>query len=91
MATQRFLHVGFTPQYGKEDELREVFDANATDWLRYAPNCWIVYTDLSVDAWADKMKPHLGEKALLFVCKLDLSERQGLFHKWAWEWLDKER
>lgn len=44
MAEGRYLHFGFKFKGPpKIKELEPLFNL-ASDWLRYAPNCWIVWT-----------------------------------------------
>jgi hypothetical protein len=89
-----FLHVGFnfegpiTPQ--KMDELKSLFN-NAEDWFRYAANCWILWTAESAQEWYEEIRPHLGEKGRVFICRLDITHRQGWMGKGFWDWLRKER
>jgi transcriptional regulator with XRE-family HTH domain len=84
--TTQFLHISF--DFGTEvdeDNLKQSFDL-AQDWVNYIPNCWIVLTDRSAQEWYEHLKPLLGPKAHLFICKIDLSERQGWLPKWVWKW-----
>ena len=88
---KRFLHVGFNFQ-GKPliDELKPTFD-QAEDWLRYAPNCWILWTDQSPAVWNDRLRPFLRDDDNLFICGLDITRRQGWLPKSSWEWSRKIR
>jgi hypothetical protein len=84
----RFLHVGFNTAnaLSKATELEGVFDA-ALDWIRYAPNCWILRTTTDSDTWAARLKPHLGENDMIFICELDMSNRDkysGWLQEWMW-------
>lgn len=86
-----FLHIGFRfAGAPKVTELEPTF-SQAIDWLRYAPNCWIVYTTSSAEVWSQRLKPHLGEKDLFLIIRLDLRERQGWMSKMVWDWIDKYR
>lgn len=86
-----FLHIGFRwEKDAKVEELKPVFD-KALDWLRYAPNCWIVWTSSSPHRWYERLKSHLGPGDHVFICELNLTHRQGWLPKWVWEWLNKER
>jgi hypothetical protein len=85
------LHVGFNFKGPpKITELQPIFN-KAKDWIRYAPNCWIVWTNRSANQWADLLKPKLGPEDSVFICQLDMTNRQGWLPKWVWEWLDKSR
>jgi len=67
---------------------------NASDWLRLANNCWIVWTNESPEQWYQKLAglPLLKEASIL-ILKVDVSRnnRAGQLPDWAWEWLDKAR
>ena len=87
----QFLHVGFKwvgPP--KTAELKPVF-SKAVDWVRYAPNCWILYTTSSARVWKERVKPHLGDEDSVLIVKLDPSERNGLLPRWVWDWFKKPR
>lgn len=88
----QFLHIGlhFADGNNKVAELIPVF-SNAIDWLRYAPNCWIVWTSSSPQEWYQRLKPFLKEADRLFIVKIDMSVRQGWLEKNAWDWMDKRR
>jgi len=92
MAKRHFLHVAFKFSDGvpKINELRPVFE-KATDYFRYAPNCWIIWTGLSAERWYERLRPHITDEDSLFIVKMDISERQGWLSKSMWDWLDEER
>lgn len=90
----QFLHIAFnwrstlpTPTKTWEEK---VF-ANALDWMRYAPNCWIVYTSSDTNKWMERIKPYLKNEDYVFISKIELANKQGWLPKWCWEWLDKKR
>jgi len=92
MAAPQFLHVGFnfpkrTPPVS---DLEAVFN-RGVDWMRYASNCWIVYTAHSPQAWYLRFKPILSPEDSVLICRVDLKERYGSLPKWAWEWMTKDR
>ena len=91
----KFLHIGFNFDKSEPDhrhgKLVPVFDT-ATDWLRYAPNCWIVYTTRTPAEWYELLKPHLEpEKDSVFICELDVNNRYGALTEASWDWLQKKR
>ena len=89
---KQFLHVSF--RFKGEDSkigtLEPVFD-KALDWYRYAPNCWILWTSSSAQAWYQRLKPHLEPGDHMLIVRLDMSERQGWLSKSTWNWLNKDR
>ena len=64
----------------------------ATDWIRYAPNCWILYTMRDANSWYTRlcgipsMKNHM-----FFICELNMLNRGGWLPKSVWEWIKKSR
>src|SRR5260370_41689300 len=83
----RFLHTGFTFVIEPElDKLENTFD-KAFDWYRYAPNCWVVWTSSSPQKWYSRLKRHLGEDDLVFICELDVSNRSGWMPKKFWNFI----
>jgi hypothetical protein len=87
----KFLHVGFNFADGnKIAELTPVFD-KALDWVRYAPNCWMLWTTSSPEKWYQRLKPHLGSGEHVFIVELQMSNRQGWLPKKVWDWINKVR
>ena len=88
---KQLLHVGFN-FHGKPlvDELVSTFD-QAEDWLRYAPNCWILWTDQPASVWFDRLRPFLREKDNVFISGMDITHRQGWLPRSSWEWIKKYR
>ena len=67
------LHIGFVASNEPEKKkIKEVFD-DAHSWLRYAPNCWLLWTDLSADEWTVRLEKVIEkEKRHFFICQLNL-------------------
>lgn len=88
----QFIHIGlnFSGESNRSAELKPVFD-RALDWIRYAPNCWIVWTSSDPEKWYERLKPHLKEGEHIFIVKLDISQRQGWLPKSTWDWINKDR
>jgi hypothetical protein len=63
----------------------------AVDWIRLSPSFWIVYTTSDADKWQARLRPFVEPGGRLFICKLDLSDRQGWAPQKFWEWLKKDR
>ncbi len=68
MMAKHYLHISFGWAGGdpKIGELEPVF-GKALDWIRYAPNCWIVWTSSDADKWYSRLMPHLGPKDRMFI------------------------
>jgi hypothetical protein len=88
---KRFLHVAFNWSGDpKIAEVKPVFD-QATDWLRYAPNCWIIWTDKNPQTWSEWLKPFLNKGDHVFICAIDMTGKQGWLPKGTWDWMNKAR
>jgi hypothetical protein len=91
----RYLHVGIggiTPTVAQTEALQNTFN-EAVDWMRYAPNCWILYTSQSPNTWTDKIRqtPGIPSTVLMVIVPIKAEEKWGLHQKWVWEWFDKKR
>jgi hypothetical protein len=89
----RFLHIGFTFNEGlpKVQELEPLFNALAPDWIRYSPNCWIVWTARPASDFMYALKNVVGQTDSFLIVKIDMSDRNGWQPLWVWEWMDKKR
>ena len=90
----KFLHLGINFSVGTSLDKAAIETKlnKAKDWLRYAPNCWIIYTGQPANIWYKRLKelPELEDKTF-FVCEINLDNRAGWLQKSAWEWLKKQR
>lgn len=89
----RFLHISFTFNEGlpKVQELEPVFNFLAPDWVRYAPNCWIVWTSRPPSDFLYGLKPLIGPSDSMLIAKLDMTDRNGWQPEWVWNWIDRKR
>jgi hypothetical protein len=89
----RFLHISFTFNEGqpKVRELEPAFNYLAPDWLRYAFNCWIVWTARPSSDFLYGLRPFVGESDSMLIVKVDMSDRNGWEPQWVWEWMDRRR
>ncbi len=83
-----FLHVAFNFQARATDAsgMRTAFD-QAVDWVRYAPNCWILKTTSDPDIWYARLKPLLREDDSVFICEVNLASRAGFLPNHVWDWI----
>jgi hypothetical protein len=91
----RFLLVGFTWRGPtKTDELTPLFDS-AVDWVRIAPNLWLLWTTNSPEVWLPYIKKHLGSDDFVFIAELNLTSTPENYSGWnsqlVWEWIDKHK
>ncbi len=85
-----FLHIGIAfADHPQVPELEPIFN-KAIDWLRYAPNCWIVKTRKPARVWLKRLRAQLAAGDLVLIVQIDPTRRSGLLPKWAWEWLAKQ-
>ena len=90
-----FLHLGvkFLGDGGIEQALIEEKLNKAKDWLRYAPNCWLIYTAKNAAYWGNVLTSvdSLQKGTTFFICEVNLKDRSGWLHEGAWKWIDKMR
>ncbi len=96
---KKYLHISFyfppsLSEMEAQHRIQPIINT-ADDWLKYAPNCWIVWTSDTPEQWYQKLAadPELRNKCSIFVLKVDLSpaNRAGQLQQWAWDWLAKPR
>lgn len=91
MAETRFLQIVFNFEGSpKILELTPVFD-KAIDWLRIAPNVWIIWTEGSPGDWYLRLKPHIGPKDNFYIFGINNKVRHGWAPQMVWDFLDKTR
>ena len=56
-------------------------------WYRVTDRFWILYTTKNAEKLYARMRPLIFESGSLFICKLDVSDRQGWMNKSFWNWL----
>jgi len=87
----RFYHVYVAPRQGATNEEIEKKLNVAIDWFRYAPNNWVVFTSSDEDKWFERLKTFVKPGGNLFICRFDISTRQGWMSKEFWNWIDTNR
>ena len=91
MPIPQFLQITF--QFSGQPKIAEVkpeFD-KALDWIRIAPNAWLVWTTSTPQEWHARLKPRLGPNDHLYIFGIDNTVRYGWAEKTVWDWLDKAR
>ncbi len=61
------------------------------DWYRLGETLWIIYTTSDVDKWYSRLSPLVKNTGSLFICKLNVSQRQGWMKNSFWKWLRREK
>ena len=85
----RLLHIAFTFQGGERTKELEPVFGKSLDWIRYAPNCWIVRTRLSPKQWMGRLKPYLSTGDWALIVAVDVKQRAGWLPGWVWDWIKK--
>lgn len=60
-------------------------------WYRVEESVWIVYTNSDAERWHTRLAPLVTGEGLLFICKLDITSRQGWMKKDFWSWMRSEQ
>jgi hypothetical protein len=92
------LHLGVNFR-GSDTPTKEDIESvlnKAKSWYRYAPNCWLIYTNLSAEKWGERLReeiPGMTDSTTFFICRVELSrdKRYGWLPKAAWEWIKRDR
>ncbi len=88
----RFVHIGINfGEAAKVQELEPAIQAVADDWIRYAPNNWIVWTASSNANLAAALRRNLTINDQFMLFEINPLNRDGWHHGWVWEWLDRVR
>jgi hypothetical protein len=90
-----FLHLGVNFEGVDIEAYRPAVEKvlnKAQDWLRYAPNWWLIYTSRSLEVWQKELVevPGMKEKSWV-ICEVNITNRTGWMYKSEWEWINKER
>ena len=95
MRSPRFLHVGVTYNEIKMEYIHMVDAAvasEANDWIRYAWNCYLVWTTSDCETISRKINRIPGlENVVHFVVEINVVNSFGSFPPWLWEWLARDR
>lgn len=86
----RILMVAFSTIEGLDiDKLVEAF-RKGVDWIRVVDTCFLIKTVSDAQRWYGRLEPLLSDKHTMFICRVDLNDRQGFLPKGVWEWIDAE-
>ena len=91
---RKYLHIGvnFFGNTASAESLQVILN-NAIDWVRYAPNCWIVLTTSDPVIWYQRLKGALHDSDTFFICELQVTNghihSSGFLPAFIWEWFGK--
>ena len=91
-ANARFLHVGIGSVNPPNTALEKTF-STAMDWIRYSTHSWILYTNVELDVWRDRIRNTEGIQASdsFFLSEFSEGEYSGYQQEAVWKWLGKPR
>ncbi|MBU6450043.1 MAG: hypothetical protein KGQ26_10525 [Rhodospirillales bacterium] len=89
MAT--FFIVYLNQKQGVTDETVEGKMNKALDWYRVDPKTWVLYSTANAEKLYARLEPLAKEGGNVFICELNITNRQGWMPKSFWEWLKKDR
>jgi hypothetical protein len=91
MASGNYIHICLEPKQGiKMETIVEKMNL-AVDWFRYTDTNWVVYTTSDISKWQRRLKEFADPDGSLFICELNINNRNGWMSKDFWKWLRKER
>ncbi|HEU0218026.1 MAG TPA: hypothetical protein VFQ90_15310 [Stellaceae bacterium] len=68
------------------DDIKGTID-RALHWYRVNPRLWVLYTTSDAEKWYGRLKNFVKTEGNVFVCKLDISDRQGMMSREFWRWI----
>ncbi len=89
----KYFHVGIHFGLGVNvtNLLEPTFRSIADDWIRYAPNCWIVWTPYSLTQCSATLRAVLTLNDQFVILEVDPLKRDGMHYEWVWSWLNEPR
>lgn len=60
-------------------------------WARYAPNCWLLYTDEPAEAISNRIRKLCSASDSILVIKVDTNHYNGFLHKEIWDWFNERK
>lgn len=79
--------VTVVPKEGMSASNVEAALEGTIDWYRYQTGCYIVISSGDAKALHKALKPIVDPGGKLFICRLDLADRQGWMIDKFWKWL----
>jgi hypothetical protein len=78
------IYVDRDPKFSYKD-VEERIDLSR-DWFRINTRLWVVYSTSDSEKWYRRLRRFGGEAGSIFICKLDISDRQGWMTQDFWDW-----
>jgi|ERR1700722_6957298 len=91
MTMRNLYHITLVPRPGiTDEEIQKVMD-RAADWFHYCGDCWLVWTEKDAKKWYERLAGFAKPGGVIFICRVDLSDRKGFANKQLWSWLDQHQ
>lgn len=84
-----FYSIYINPKKDSNIEQVEIEMNKALDWFRLNQSFWIVYSSSDVDQWMARLKKLVDPDGTLFICELNIENRNGWMTDKFWNWLKK--
>jgi hypothetical protein len=88
----KFFHISFNFE-GRDPPsaaIQEILE-KALDWVKYAPNCYLIYSLKDEDVWFRRLRKVLDEADSIFVVEVVIENRKGWLPRRVWNWINKSR
>lgn len=89
MAKFMQVAIGYAGKSVAVTDIQKTF--GSAGWARYAPNCWIIYTNEQPSAIAERIRAFCDQKDSIFVCELDIYNNFGYLQKEIWDWINERK
>jgi hypothetical protein len=89
----QLFHIGFHhyPEHPVPDPklIEGVVTAYASDWVRYASNCYLVWTVIDLETWQHALLriPNMNSSTFLILTVDTSADFIGNLPQWIWDWI----
>lgn len=87
----KFIHIHIKPTKEVTKKQVETKLNLAVDWYRYDDNLYIVYTTANIDKWQTRLLELVETDGNLFICELQIENRNGWMNSAFWDWIRKNQ
>jgi hypothetical protein len=86
-----YYQIYLVPKEGVDNEMVKKKIDLSLDWFKYDNSMWVVYSTSDVIKWQTRLKPLVEPTGSLFICEINLENRNGWMDKKFWEWLNNKK
>lgn len=83
----KFYSIYISPKKDSSFEQVEEEMNKALDWFRVNQSFWIVYSSSDINKWMARLKKLVNPDGTLFICELNIKNRNGWMTEKFWDWL----